>query len=139
MKTSQEIKAYFKSEYERLLKQLNQFTHDGDDRSCAATQSAINTLQRVEKELIQDEVPREPEISLKLIDHVRDGQMATFQYFKDRKFFYKTDAGLVFPIPMVDVIPRDYDDTQGTTLLNKEKALTLMKWIKHQLDIINKT
>jgi hypothetical protein len=35
-------------------------------------------------------------------EHVKEGQMVHFQYFRDDEFWYKTDAGLLFPISLME-------------------------------------
>jgi hypothetical protein len=38
--------------------------------------------------------------SVVIKEHVKEGQKVHFQYFRDNEFWYKTDAGLLFPISL---------------------------------------
>jgi len=60
-----------------------------------------------------------------LMRHVGKDQYAHFQSFSNSTFIYRTDSGLVFPIPL--------DEVRDVTLNVDEKAITFMKWIKRQL------
>lgn len=57
-------------------------------------------------------------------EHVNRGQQAHFQYFRDDEFWYKTDAGLLFPIPLEEA------RTGRATFLASEKAIYFMRWIR---------
>lgn len=37
-----------------------------------------------------------------IIDHVKNGQMAHFRYFREGVLFYETDSGVIFEVPISD-------------------------------------
>lgn len=57
-------------------------------------------------------------------DHVKGN--VTFQYFRDNQLFYKTDSGLLFPVPV--------EDTDKGTFLATDKAMMFMRYIRKHLD-----
>lgn len=59
-----------------------------------------------------------------LKDHVQG--KVTFQYYRDNQLFYKTETGLVFPVPI--------DDIGNATFLNEDKGLLFMRYIRKFLD-----
>jgi hypothetical protein len=61
---------------------------------------------------------------------VSGGKMAEFVKFKNNCLIYETDCGLEFPIPATDL------DGQAE-LHSVESAMSLMKWIRKQLELIN--
>ena len=61
-------------------------------------------------------------------EHVRKGQMVHFQYFRDNEFWYKTDAGLLFPISLKEA------QTGRATFLASDKAIYFMRWIKRYVE-----
>ena len=63
---------------------------------------------------------------LKLTDHVAKGQLAHFKFARFGSLFYETDAGLVFEIPA--------SEQDNGTFNVEEKAITLLKWIRKQLE-----
>lgn len=61
-----------------------------------------------------------------LIEHVRKGQKATFEFYRNGTLFYKTEKDLLFEIPSSDT---------GDAVFNAvEKASGMMKWIRKQLE-----
>lgn len=63
---------------------------------------------------------------VKVIEHVRKGQKAKFQFYRNGTLYYKTEQGLLFEIPKKDT---------GDAVFNaEEKASVLMKWIRLQLE-----
>lgn len=50
----------------------------------------------------------------------------TFQYYRDNQLFYKTDSGLIFPVPL--------DPTEKVTFLAEDKALLFMRYIRKHLE-----
>jgi hypothetical protein len=63
-----------------------------------------------------------------LTEMVKDNKKATFQYYRDRELWYKTDCGFEFPVPAKDV---------GTGIFKAEhKAIELMKWIRTHRDML---
>lgn len=65
---------------------------------------------------------------IKIIDLVKDNQRVTFDYFRDNEFWYKTDSGFIFSIPL--------DDIQGQklTLPSNDKAILYIRWIKRFIE-----
>jgi len=62
---------------------------------------------------------------INILEIVKD-QNAHFDFARDGKLWYKTDKGFRFSIPFNDI---------GTATFNKtEKALTLMRWIRKQVN-----
>ena len=61
-----------------------------------------------------------------LKEHVQG--KVTFQYYRDNQLFYKTDSGLVFPVPIAD--------TDNATFLAEDKAMLFMRYIRKFLDSI---
>jgi DNA-directed RNA polymerase subunit RPC12/RpoP len=57
-------------------------------------------------------------------DHVKG--MVKFQYFRDNQLFYKTETGLVFPVPV--------EDTDKGTFLAEDKAMLFMRYIRKFLE-----
>lgn len=81
---------------------------------------------------------------MKIKDIVKDDQIAHFDYYADGNLWYKVIAMqrsadvswfhqekelFKFPIPI--------DDTKGAIFMNKHKAITLMRWIRKHLDLID--
>lgn len=52
----------------------------------------------------------------------------TFQFYKQGNLYYKTDLGLVFPVPVEDI--------GEATFLNEDKALLFMRYIRKHIDAI---
>lgn len=48
--------------------------------------------------------------------------MVTFEYFRDSQLFYKTESGLVFPVPVEDI--------GNATFLKEDKAMLFMRYIR---------
>lgn len=53
----------------------------------------------------------------------------TFVEYKENELFYKTECGFIFPVPI--------SDTGKGVFLDKDKAITYMRWIRRHLDLIN--
>ncbi len=51
---------------------------------------------------------------------------STFVYFRDNAMWYRTETGMIFPVPVADI-----DGT--TTLLAMEKSILLMRWIRRYI------
>jgi len=61
-----------------------------------------------------------------VIEHIRNNQKATFEFYRGGTLYYKTEQGLLFEIPKSDT---------GDAVFNAtEKASALMKWIRKQLE-----
>lgn len=51
-----------------------------------------------------------------------------FQYYRDRSLWYRTDSGLLFPVPIEDI---------GTATFDAEdKARLFMRYIRKWLEIV---
>ena len=65
-------------------------------------------------------------MSLNVKDHVKDNQRVHFEFFRMGTLYYKTELGLLFEVPINDI---------GTaTMLNEDKALLYMRWIRKQIE-----
>jgi hypothetical protein len=62
--------------------------------------------------------------SMSIKDHVKG--MVRFQYFRDNQLFYKTDTGLIFPVPA--------EDADKGTFLAEDKAMLFMRYIRKFLE-----
>jgi len=67
-----------------------------------------------------------------ILEHVNQGQKVTFQYFRDNEFWYKTDKGLMFPIPLAEA------QAGRATFLASDKAIYYMRWIKKYIEACKK-
>lgn len=56
---------------------------------------------------------------------IKESKTSSFQYYREGNFYYKTDAGYEFVIPL--------DDISGATLNAEEKTIFFMRWIRKQL------
>jgi hypothetical protein len=61
-------------------------------------------------------------------EHVKQGQMVHFHYFRDDEFWYKTDGGLLFPVSL-----KEAQAGRGTFLAS-DKAIYYMRWIKRYVE-----
>lgn len=59
-------------------------------------------------------------------DHIKG--TVKFQFFRDNQLFYKTETGLVFPVPV--------EDTDKATFLAEDKAILFMRYIRKFLEPI---
>ena len=57
-------------------------------------------------------------------EHVNQGQMVHFQYFRDEEFWYQTDKGLLFPVSLKEAL------AGRATFLAHDKAIYYMRWIR---------
>ena len=61
----------------------------------------------------------------RVADMVRD-KTVTFQYYRDHSLWYKTECGFLFGVPIEEC---------GTATFNAtERAITLLGWIREQID-----
>ncbi len=60
-------------------------------------------------------------------EHVKQGQIVHFEYFRDEEFWYRTDKGLLFPLPLKDAL------AGRATFLAHDKAIYYMRWIRRYL------
>lgn len=51
-----------------------------------------------------------------------------FQYYRDQSLYYKTEAGLLFPVPIEDI--------GNATFLAEDKAIYFMRYIRQFLGSI---
>lgn len=59
-------------------------------------------------------------------DHIKG--IARFVYFRDSALWYRTETGLLFPVPLSDI---------GTTTFEAEhKGIYLMRWIRKHLELL---
>jgi hypothetical protein len=63
-----------------------------------------------------------------LLSELVVGRTAEFQYYRGEKFYYETDDGFLFTIPLSDLAE--------DILPAKEQALYFLKWIKRCADMI---
>lgn len=59
-------------------------------------------------------------------DHVKG--VVKFQYYRDSQLFYKTETGLVFPVPVEDI--------GNATFLAEDRAMLFMRYIRKFLESI---
>ena len=59
-----------------------------------------------------------------LKEHIKG--VVRFQFFRDNQLFYKTETGLVFPVPIAD--------TEKGTFLAEDKAIYFMRYIRKFLE-----
>lgn len=64
------------------------------------------------------------QFNLNLKDHIKG--FADFQYYRAGELWYKSEAGLTFPVPIADV----YDGTFNT----REKGMLMMRYIRKYID-----
>ena len=61
-------------------------------------------------------------------EHVVNDQKVHFSFFRDNQFWYKTDLGFVFPISLEEV------QLSKVTLLQEDKALLFMRWMRKYIE-----
>jgi hypothetical protein len=61
-------------------------------------------------------------------DHIKG--VVKFQYYRDSKLFYKTETGVLFPVPVEDI--------GNATFLAEDKAMLFMRYIRKHLETISK-
>lgn len=61
---------------------------------------------------------------LTIKDHVKG--KVTFQYYRQKNLYYKTETDLVFAVPIEDI--------GEATFLNEDKAMLFMRYIRKHLD-----
>ena len=67
-------------------------------------------------------------LSLKYM--VEDNKQVSFVHFKEGELWYRTEDGFDFPVPVADV--------GNATMLARDKALLFMRYIRRQIDLINR-
>lgn len=93
--------------------------YEGDDTPVFT----FKALDKIMKERVLPNKYVDPK-TVKIVDHVNNGQKVHFQYFRDDEFWYKTDAGLMFPVSLKEA------QAGKATFLAEDKALYFMRWIK---------
>ena len=66
--------------------------------------------------------------TVKIFDLVKDNKKVRFMHYRDDEFWYKTDDGFCFPVPLHDITGNK------VTLLAEDKALFFMRWIRKHLE-----
>jgi len=56
-------------------------------------------------------------------DHIKG--LVKFQFYRDNILYYKTESGLIFPVPIEDV--------GNATFLNEDKGILFMRYIRKHL------
>lgn len=54
-----------------------------------------------------------------------------FEFYRDGALYYKTEAGLLFPVPI--------SDTGNATFLAEDKALLFMRYIRKQIAFLKES
>lgn len=63
-------------------------------------------------------------------DMVKDGKKVTFVFYREGELWYKTECGFQFSVPINDV---------GTAaMLNEDKAILFMRWIRKHVEMLDK-
>ncbi len=57
---------------------------------------------------------------------VKESKLSSFVSYRNGSFLYKTDKGFSFEIPLTDI--------DGATLLNEDKTIFFMRWIRKQVE-----
>lgn len=52
----------------------------------------------------------------------------TFDYYREGNLYYKTENGVLFPVPL--------DDVGTATFNHKEKGILLMRWMRKFLETV---
>ncbi len=65
----------------------------------------------------------------KTADIVKNSKISKFVQFRENTFIYKTDSGFTFTIPLEDI--------KGATLLNEDKTILFMRWIRKEVELLN--
>lgn len=60
-------------------------------------------------------------------EHIKG--MVTFEYYRDGQLFYKTESGLIFPVPIEDI--------GNATFLKEDKAMLFMRYIRKFIQSLN--
>lgn len=61
---------------------------------------------------------------------VKDNKQVTFEFYRKGELWYKTEDGFMFPVPV--------EDTGDGTFLKQDKAMIFMRYIRKQLEMIEK-
>lgn len=60
-------------------------------------------------------------------DIIKASKFSKFVSYREGNFIYETDQGYQFTIPL--------DDISGATLLNEDKTIFFMRWIRKQVEL----
>jgi len=60
---------------------------------------------------------------------VKGSKFSNFDSYREGIFYYTTDQGFKFIVPLLDI--------SGATLNAQEKTIYFMRWIRQQVDFIN--
>lgn len=58
---------------------------------------------------------------------VKGSKKSTFQFYREGNFYYKTDSGVDFIVPLNDI--------DGATLNGEDKTIFFMRWIRKTLEL----
>jgi hypothetical protein len=61
-------------------------------------------------------------------DMVRDSKKVTFEFYRQKELWYKTECGFEFPVPI--------EDTGNGVFLKEDKAMLFMRYIRKQVEAI---
>ena len=61
---------------------------------------------------------------------VKDSKKVTFEFYRQKELWYKTECGFEFPVPI--------DDTGNGVFLKEDKAMLFMRYIRKQIEAIAK-
>jgi len=61
---------------------------------------------------------------------VKDNKRVTFEFARKGELWYKTESGFMFPVP--------FDDMGDGTFQKEDKAMMFMRYIRKQIECINK-
>lgn len=65
---------------------------------------------------------------MKLIDLVSDNKKVYFVQYREGNFTYKTESGFEFLVPL--------DDIGSATLLQEDRAILFMRYIRKHLELL---
>ena len=59
---------------------------------------------------------------------IRNNKKVTFEFYRQKELWYKTECGFEFPVPI--------DDTGNGVFLNEDKAMLFMRYIRKHIESI---
>lgn len=66
-----------------------------------------------------------------LKEMVVNNQKVKFVHYQDKELWYETECGFQFPVPI--------SDTGSGIFLPEDKAISFMRWIRKQIELIQKS
>jgi len=66
-----------------------------------------------------------------LKEMVVNNQKVRFVHYQDKELWYETECGFQFPVPI--------SDTGNGIFLSEDKAISFMRWIRKQIELIQKS